>query len=395
MVFPQGYASLYDDDVGSFAFHSAKLWLDTFVVNPQNVINKPIQTLSRFGKELYTNALSFYMNATFDVIFSGYSVSISTITKKLPELTGLIVSKLISNNVFDVAQSFYERAQNYYADIVMNGIKLIPIFGMIISTIIYVVLIVIGFITSTIAMLSGPLITAINLIVDLAFVKQFATVTMISSVAMPIFTVGAYCAFFIPLMPILYYFLGILGWLLSIVEAVVCAPFILLGMAHPVGHDLLGRAQMAMMMLISVFIRPITIVLGLIFAMIMISVGMYLAITMMVPVINMLIDDRMAYNDLGNGIVVGMMMLMFVYLMIRVISMALSLIFRIPSYINRWMGLPVEESLQEDAEMISDRILGGFGSVAGGANQMTQQGQQSGSATKGVMARTRVGNAGL
>ena len=106
----------------------------------------------------------------------------------------------------------------------------------------------------------------------------------------------------------------------------MCAFFILLGMAHPVGHDLLGRAQMAMMMLISVFIRPITIVLGLIFAMIMISVGMYLAITMMVPMINMLIDDRMAYNDLGNGIVVGMMMLMFVYLMIRVISMALSLI---------------------------------------------------------------------
>jgi hypothetical protein len=71
-------------------------------------------------------------------------------------------------------------------------------------------------------------------------------------------------------------------------------------------------------MLISVFIRPITIVLGLIFAMIMISVGMYLAITMMVPMINMLIDDRMVHNDLGNGIVVGMMMLMFVYLMIRV-----------------------------------------------------------------------------
>ena len=60
--------------------------------------------------------------------------------------------------------------------------------------------------------------------------------------------------------------------------------------------------------------------------MIMISVGMYLAITMMVPMINMLIDDRMVHNDLGNGIVVGMMMLMFVYLMIRVISMALSLI---------------------------------------------------------------------
>ena len=107
-------------------------------------------------------------------------------------------------------------------------------------------------------MLSGPLITAINLIVDLAFVKQFATVTMISSVAMPIFTVGAYCAFFIPLMPILYYFRHIRLVVVHCRGCGMCLYFV--GYGASVGHDLLGRAQMAMMMLIGVFIRPITIV---------------------------------------------------------------------------------------------------------------------------------------
>lgn len=381
---PQGYASLYDRDVGTFAFSTAKLWLDTFVVAPEQLIMSPIKTLSSFGSELYRNAFTYYMNATFDVLFSGSSIAIANITRNTPKLLIAGALKGTGDTLMSFYQGFYTLSQSLYYNAQFATIKLIPLFGALIAVVLAAVLAVVGLVLKGVAAALSPVLMAIRLLLDLAFVKQFYNLSIISAVAMPLFSLGAYFAFFIPLMPVLYYFFGILGWLLSIIEAVVSAPFILLGMANPVGHDLLGRAQMAMMMLVSVFIRPITIVFGLIFSLMLISVSMYLLTTLFIPVINLLIDPLMDGNTLGNGIVVGLMMLMYLYIMVRIISMSLSLIFRLPAYVNRWIGLPIEESLQEDAEMVSDRMLGGFSGVGSAGGQMTQGGQSTASGTRGI-----------
>ncbi|OGT46574.1 MAG: hypothetical protein A3F17_05190 [Gammaproteobacteria bacterium RIFCSPHIGHO2_12_FULL_41_15] len=83
---------------------------------------------------------------------------------------------------------------------------------------------------------------------------------------------GIMLGYYLPLYPYFVFMFGVVGWLITVIETMVAAPMVCLGLTHPEGHDFLGKAEQALMLLLNVFIRPVLMVIGLIAAMILMYV---------------------------------------------------------------------------------------------------------------------------
>lgn len=68
----------------------------------------------------------------------------------------------------------------------------------------------------------------------------------------------------IPMIPALAYFLAVIAWLIATLETIVAAPIVAIGVLHPDGqHQVWGKAEPAVMLIINMFLRPSLIVIGL------------------------------------------------------------------------------------------------------------------------------------
>jgi len=88
-------------------------------------------------------------------------------------------------------------------------------------------------------------------------------------IATMLFTTGVMLAVYLPLIPFIIFSFAALGWMIAVLEAVVAGPLVALGVTHPEGHDWLGKGEQAIMLLLSIFLRPILMIIGLIAAMVL------------------------------------------------------------------------------------------------------------------------------
>lgn len=89
--------------------------------------------------------------------------------------------------------------------------------------------------------------------------------------------VGFVTCYYIPLLPYLIFTFATLGWLIAVIEAMVAAPLVALGISHPEGqHEVLGKGEQAVMILMNVFLRPALMIIGYIAAIGMCYVGVWI-----------------------------------------------------------------------------------------------------------------------
>ncbi len=93
---------------------------------------------------------------------------------------------------------------------------------------------------------------------------------------MVMLTVGATCAYYIPFVPFLLFTFGSIAWLVGVIEAMVAAPIVALGVTHPEGHQAFGKGDQAIMLLLNVFLRPSMMIFGYIFGIMMTYVGVWI-----------------------------------------------------------------------------------------------------------------------
>ena len=74
--------------------------------------------------------------------------------------------------------------------------------------------------------------------------------------------IGFSTAYYVPVMPYMLFIFGVIGWLMAVIEAMVAAPIVALGMTHPEGDGALGKADQAIMILMNVFLRPAMMIIG-------------------------------------------------------------------------------------------------------------------------------------
>jgi conjugal transfer/type IV secretion protein DotA/TraY len=95
-------------------------------------------------------------------------------------------------------------------------------------------------------------------------------------------SMGGLMGVYIPLIPFMMFTFGVVGWFTATLEAVAAGPLVALGILAPGGHhEILGKAEPALMLLFNLFLRPTLMIFGLVAAML-------LANTVVVPMINYL-----------------------------------------------------------------------------------------------------------
>jgi defect in organelle trafficking protein DotA len=189
----------------------------------------------------------------------------------------------------------------------------------------------------------------------LVFIPIFVTFILI------FFVLGANFAYYIPLIPFIIFVFSAVGWLISVIEAMVAAPLVALGVTHPEGqHDLLGKSEQAIMLLLSVFLRPVLMIIGL-FAGVIVS-----------RVVLRFLNEGFfgIIFDVGEFSLFAFVAVLIVYsmLLISIVNQAFSLIYVVPDRIMRWIGETTDQtSAPQEALQASKQ---GFEQLSGGVQQM-------------------------
>lgn len=189
-----------------------------------------------------------------------------------------------------------------------------------------------------------------------------------------VFGLGVMLGIYMPFMPFMLYLFGVIGWIMAVIEAMVAAPLVALGITHPEGHDLLGKSEQAVMLLLGVFIRPVTMILGLLFAMNLAQIAVqllnygFLFVFMDIAAMNTSTGSAMT-----NAFIILGALTVYAYILMAVIDQSYSLIYQVPDKILRWIGGPQDTS--STAQMVNQ--------VKGQVQQLGSKGGEAGSSTAG------------
>lgn len=201
-----------------------------------------------------------------------------------------------------------------------------------------------------------------------------------TAVALMFFSLGIMMGVYLPFVPFLLYLFGVIAWLIAVVEAMVAAPLVAMGVTHPEGHDLLGKSEQAVMLLLGVFIRPAAMVIGLLMAItlnyIMVGFFNYGFVVTVNPLLGTLSTDATDFQLL----IVAATLIVYVYVIIEVMNMSFSMIFQVPDKVLRWIGGPVEQS---GASAAMGQIKGGVSQSGQSAGQGASQKAGQGSSIQG------------
>lgn len=87
------------------------------------------------------------------------------------------------------------------------------------------------------------------------------------------FAIGMMLAYYLPLLPYMMFMFRVVGWIIFLIEALVAAPLVAMGITQE-GHDFLGRSTPAVMLAVNVFLQPVLMLIGLFAGMILCQVSL-------------------------------------------------------------------------------------------------------------------------
>jgi conjugal transfer/type IV secretion protein DotA/TraY len=227
---------------------------------------------------------------------------------------------------------------------------------------------------------------ASHAIADLVFkiqveVPLLMTLPIVSLVTGLLVTNGIILAYYIPLLPFMLFLFGIISWLAFVAEAMIATPIVALGISYPEGHELLGRAETALMLLISVFVRPAAMLIGLIMGMVL----SYVAFEVLNAGFATIIGDVFYLNNpspsapiLGLSVEVFkhiILICFYVLVSIEIIKQCFNLINMLPDTLMRWIqggvtgGVGGEatkgaEAIQQALTSLGEKVSGAYGQAA-------------------------------
>ncbi|SRR5579883_132514 len=177
-----------------------------------------------------------------------------------------------------------------------------------------------------------------------------------------LFTFGGLLSVYVPLIPYIIFTMTAIGWIIATIEAMVASPLVAIGILSPGGqHEILGRAEPAIMLLLNVLLRPSLMIFGLI-------VSIFFSV-----VIVMFINNTFSYamsQIAGNPSFATLILFMaaYVFLIITALNKCFTLIHLIPERVMTWIGgQAVSYGETEAMGEIKRGTEAAGGAVAGGA----------------------------
>ena len=202
----------------------------------------------------------------------------------------------------------------------------------------------------------------------------FALLTLIGQITLPILMVfgvlwiaGATFGIYTPLIPYLVFTTSGFSWMIAVIEAVVGAPLIALGLVHPSGEEL-GKAENALVILANVFLRPTLMIFGFVLGASLLRAGIALVNYGFVPALTSSTIPSM----LSILVVLGI----YTMLIVSIVSKSFSLIYLLPNQIMRWMGGQAESA--DPSDMVKEAKQGGDTMAKEGGAKGIELGQKKG-----------------
>lgn len=171
-----------------------------------------------------------------------------------------------------------------------------------------------------------------------------------------LFVEGAIMEFYIPLIPYMLFLFGAIGWLIATLEAMVAAPLVALGITHPEGQEVLGKADPAVLLLVNVFLRPSLMIIGFIGGIILSYVSVWLLNR---GFFQSFVIAAFA-NTSGAAVLFGIpvMIILYVGIVIALLNYSFQLINVVPDKVMRWIGGQQEGVAGEAGRMLGETKQG-------------------------------------
>lgn len=212
---------------------------------------------------------------------------------------------------------------------------------------------------------------------------------MITMIAVMLWASGFFLSYYVPLYPFMIFLFASIGWFISVIEAMVAAPLVALGLTHPENHDFLGKAEQATVLLLGVFIQPSLLVIGLIAGIIFSFVSFQLLIYGYSGFIS---DIMGSTSNSGHGVNIlaaatnsplysgsilltqPLLLVVFCVLAYTLLTQSFSLVFLLRDNVMRWIGAP-GSGLQSPEQLVGETrsAVSGLGKSTGDAQAQTGQ----------------------
>ncbi len=194
------------------------------------------------------------------------------------------------------------------------------------------------------------------------------------------FTFGGMLAIYMPLVPYIIFTAAVIGWMISVLEAMVAAPFVAIGIMSPTGHELLGRAEPAIMIILNTFLRPTLLILGMMAGMILAP----LVVTMINTGFNIVIGSIYGGSHAPGPVELILMITAYGSLVCSAMNKCFAVIYVVPDRVLTWLGghAPPSSGEAEAAQEVKRGVEGAAGGIAQGADSfgktMHDQGKKLG-----------------
>lgn len=170
-------------------------------------------------------------------------------------------------------------------------------------------------------------------------------------------SVGGLLGIYTPLIPYIIFTFGAIGWLISTVEAMVAGPLVALGIISPSGqHEIMGKAEPAIMLIFGIFLRPTLMIFGLMAAMLLATV----VVTMIGATFNYIFKG--AFVAALDPLTLILILVAYVGLILAALNKCFAVINLIPQQVMRWIS-----GQGEGVEVPTQEIKGGIDTAGGKA----------------------------
>lgn len=200
---------------------------------------------------------------------------------------------------------------------------------------------------------------------------------MVIAIATILIGYGTIFAFYIPLIPYMVFTFASVAWFIAVIEAMVAAPIVALGLAHPEGHDSFGKAREAIMLLANVFLRPALMIIGYVIAIILSFVTFHLVNAGFFRATNAITGTAFG---IGSAIAPLFIVGLYTTIIMQVMQKSFDLIYLLPDRVLKWIGgqhtpgVSGEQMVGGGGADTSGGAVGGLKSHVDSASQMSSQG---------------------
>jgi len=342
--------------------------------------NKAAEELAALAQAQSQNAQNTTQSGTANN--AAYSKPVTSTNPILKPLT-----ESLSSMMADISQTFYDASKtgsNPMFAIQQLGMTLLMIVE-IFFAVFLIITIVLGIAGNFSAFVLGTGI--INPIGPAMTLVYFVLIPALYGLMGILAAYGGLLGIYVPLIPFTMFTGGVITWFLLVIEAMVAAPLVAIGIMMPSGHhDIMGKSEPAIMLVLNIFLRPSLMILGLL-------VGMLLSAVLLQMILytfwQIVLPGTTSALSAASSVVLSWIFYLgaFVALVVTVVNKSYATIYLLPDRVITWIGghaaqLGVETEMDREGKGAVEGAGRGIGGAASKVGETPKQQRDAASAAE-------------